>query len=82
MVTTAQDAAKAAIAFLKSLDDVREISVEQVTRNDRDHEWTVHVSLVHPSSATKPASWKRLEIKEDLDGNLLVTSMFESAPLG
>jgi hypothetical protein len=29
--TTAQDAAKAAIAFLKNLDDIREISVEQVT---------------------------------------------------
>jgi hypothetical protein len=56
MITTAQDAGKAAIAFLKNLDDVREISVEQVTSNDKDHEWTVHVSLVHPSSATKPPS--------------------------
>jgi hypothetical protein len=40
MITTAQDAGKAAIAFLKNLDDVREISVEQVTSNDKDHEWT------------------------------------------
>ena len=77
MITTAQDAAKAAIAFLKNLDDIREISVEQVTPNDKDNEWTVHISLMHPSSA-----WKRLCIKEDQEGKLLVTSMFESAPLG
>jgi hypothetical protein len=82
MITTAQDAAKAAIAFLKNLDDKREIRVEQVTPNDKDNEWTVHVSLVDPSSATKPSSWKRLCIKEDQVGKLLVASMFESAPLG
>jgi hypothetical protein len=82
MITTAQDAAKAAIAFLKNLDDSREISVEQVTSNDKDHEWTVHISLVHPSSVSRPPSWKRLSIREDQDGKLLVTSKFESAPLG
>ena len=39
-------------------------------------------TLARTSSAgEEPPSWKRFCIKEDPDGNLVVKSMFESAPL-
>ena len=67
---------------MKSLDDVRDISVEQVEPDEKNHEWTVYVTLARTSSAgEEPPSWKRFCIKEDPDGNLVVKSTFESAPL-
>jgi hypothetical protein len=38
MITTAQDAAKAVIAYLKSIDDTRDLSVEQVQPDHNKNE--------------------------------------------
>jgi hypothetical protein len=46
-MATAHDAAKAVIAYLKSLDDARDISVEQVQPAEKNNEWTVYISLAH-----------------------------------
>ena len=82
MIATAQDAAKAVIAYLKSIDDTRDVSVEQVQPEYNKDEWTVHVSLARTPSAIEPRSWKRFHLMENPDGRLEVRAMFDCAPLG
>jgi hypothetical protein len=76
--TTAGDAVKAVIAFLKSFDDARAISVESVepNENEDENEWIVFVTLTRTPSEDDP-SWKRFRLRENLDGNLEVISMFD-----
>ena len=78
MKTNAGDAVKAVIAFLKSFDDARAISVESVqpNENEDENEWIVFVTLTRTPSEDDP-SWKRFHLRENLDGNLDVISMFD-----
>jgi hypothetical protein len=79
-MASAHDAAKAVIAYLKSLDDARDISVEQVEPDENNNEWTVHVTLSR-TPQYEPRSWKRFHLVENPDGKLEVRAMFDSAPL-
>jgi hypothetical protein len=78
-MATAHDAAKAVIAYLKSLDDTRDISVEQVQPAEKSNEWTVYISLAR--TPIEPRSWKRFHLQEALDGKLEVKAMFDCVPL-
>jgi hypothetical protein len=80
-MATAHDAAKAVIAYLKSLDDARDISVEQVEPDENNNDWTVHVTLWRTPSTYEPRSWKRFHLVENPDGKLEVRAMFDSLPL-
>ena len=80
-MATAHDAAKAVIAYLKSLDDSRDINVEQVEPDENENKWTVHVTLSRTPSTYEPRSWKRFHLVENLDGKLEVKAMFDSDPL-
>jgi hypothetical protein len=78
-MATAHDAAKAVIAYLKSLDDTRDISVEQVQPVKKAMSGQFIISLAR--TPIEPRSWKRLLLQEALDGKLEVKAMFDCVPL-